>query len=168
MHVVSSLPPISTKDANLGRRLECVIQQPVGVQFQQPLALRNIALPSGQVLRVPRIDPIHLGCHVLRGSRRWGSNTLPSSAWPPSSLHSAVTSPLGDAGPQCNTQIGVPAVNPDPAAQRRNASRSQHRSPLHADGLFPDPGPPIAIAAPILFSFRFRHSFLSVMIPVPP
>ena len=41
-----------------------------------------------------------LACHVLRESRRWGSNTLQLTAWPRSSLHIAVTMLLGNAGLQ--------------------------------------------------------------------
>jgi radical SAM superfamily enzyme YgiQ (UPF0313 family) len=65
-HVLSPLPPVGTKHANLRRRLERVVQQPVGVQFQQPLALP--ALPSRQILRVPWIGQTHLDATFFKNS----------------------------------------------------------------------------------------------------
>jgi hypothetical protein len=65
-YVFCPLPPVGAKNANLGWWLERVIQQPVGVQLQQPLTLLHVALTSRQVLRVSRIDQIHFKATVFQ------------------------------------------------------------------------------------------------------
>jgi hypothetical protein len=60
VHVVAALAPVRADDANLGRRVERVAEQPVGVELEQPLALLHVGLAPGEVLGVPRVHQIDL------------------------------------------------------------------------------------------------------------
>jgi hypothetical protein len=59
-HVFGPLPPVGAKNPNLRGWLERVIQQPVGVQLQQPLTLLHVALAPWKILGVPCIDEVDL------------------------------------------------------------------------------------------------------------
>ena len=60
VHMVSPLTPVGPQDANRGGGMKRIAEEPVGVEFQQPLALLDIGLSAGEVLGVPRIHQIDL------------------------------------------------------------------------------------------------------------
>ena len=60
VHMVTALPPVRPHHANLGGRVKRVPEQAVGVELQQPLALRHVALAPGKILGVPRVHQIDL------------------------------------------------------------------------------------------------------------
>jgi hypothetical protein len=54
------LPPIGAKDLNLRSGLQGIVQQSLGLQFQQTLALLDVVFASRQVLGMPCIHQIDL------------------------------------------------------------------------------------------------------------
>src|SRR5260370_42585285 len=59
-------PPVSSQHTNIGWGLERVVQESVGVKFQQPLALLHLALPARQVLSMPGIHKKYLASKLLQ------------------------------------------------------------------------------------------------------
>jgi hypothetical protein len=62
----SARAPESSQHTNVRWGLERVVQQTVGVKFQQPLALLHITLPARQILRMPSVHKEDLKFELLQ------------------------------------------------------------------------------------------------------
>src|SRR6266545_978041 len=111
--------------------MERVSQQPIGMQFHQPLALLYVTLPARYIFGVLCVHHHHsdpqLGENIvgLRSSTpRWLAAPLCQSGT------GATTSPCASDRPS-NSQIPAPDGGPDLRARPRSGSHCLRRSPRH-------------------------------------
>jgi len=88
-----ALPPVGPHHQDLFGRAKRVLQQPIDVHFQQPLAFLNIRFSSRQVLRVGRIHQEHpyapFRQNVVQG------NPIHSRRLHGDGIHSPLHQPIG-------------------------------------------------------------------------
>src|SRR5438552_5570187 len=66
LHQPVPLPPDRSDRTDLLRRMEGISQQPIAVQFHQPLALLHVALASREVFSPPRVDQVYFETFALQ------------------------------------------------------------------------------------------------------
>jgi hypothetical protein len=103
--MVAALAPVGAGHANLRGGMERVAEEPVGVQFQQPLALLHVALAPRQIFRVPGVDQIDL--EAARRQDLVDRNPIDAGRLQGDGGNPALLKPLGEA-----VQVGRKAVKP--------------------------------------------------------